>query len=939
MLRLLTKSDRFLSRTSLRRQRQRCTLTVAPFFDGILGKCTNTGASPFRRHLSSTSRTQRQPNTINLDKFTRIALDVRKNALGTLTNDQWDEILTTMLHWLQLDGVDGSNESENTHAHSMKGTAVDSADRLLQRLLAEEAARSPVSRKRSSDLSPMLLATLQAWLEVSNAFPGVSMPIERSYALWTRLCDRKNRRLWKRPLPAIEFVALVESCLTADDARSTELAVSLLVSDEILEILEAHRERLVSCFHEARRQATVLGDKMVAQRVSDVMQDLSNRLEWNELRPEILDITTEKKSNKIGLSSFEQKALQKRTLSVVQSAKLDDADVVENIFDRWKEAPGCPDGLAEALIDFFVNSNEPIKATQSLQKMLKDQSYTSTEVVGRKVEQVISLWIRSGHSDAPWRAVEILKELEPLRSEMAVEIKDSVYVNIAQLWFESDYPRAGKQAFEILSKMQTFDTATFKMSTKALLKDAFVAEDDVAALDKLARRQWPNIEVSEVSEISEHILGVLIKAKDVKRSLRFVTFMVDNGSAVSARACCSVLELFSHELDPDKLLSLLSLLEKSDAELDFRCYEIVVRSLVGMRRKHRMEEIKSALFHLFRRVGSGALEVSADALGSLIYTTIDVVLYFQRDRDALEILEAAEGNLLKGGQSGDLFPVPLKCYERITELLAAKEQTEELTKIFERVQAYQEKGYNNIFLSTNLCTQYMKVLSKRGRSSLKKREELLDDLIYRYELTQRADCKPSDRMFHGIIHTYKTNVTLENAERVTYWLDRMLQLGVETYDCFAFSSATYMLIESRAPRCFTRVQTIFEKLENAGVKPDKFILRDVLRACLRADKVERDIARVSLFKTLSKVRESKLTDLGTYEVFFRALKVCLPAKDRAKDELVSRAFELCCDDGFLSPPNTELIQGLVSANTWRKMYESSLINYEEPHEWSRNVKK
>ena len=146
---------------------------------------------------------------VALDKFTHFVLNSNKIPLGSMQEDNWLDILDAIDAWLNIGG----------------GFAVDSAERLLERLLNEHAAS--FSKKKSNLASSYsnrsaILANLQrdvlnAWIEAFHQSEGTSqLAISRAEQALSRLLDvlaMVNKSTIHSHFPIEEYITIVEGYL------------------------------------------------------------------------------------------------------------------------------------------------------------------------------------------------------------------------------------------------------------------------------------------------------------------------------------------------------------------------------------------------------------------------------------------------------------------------------------------------------------------------------------------------------------------------------------------------------------------------------------------------------------------------------------------------------------------------------------------------------
>lgn len=158
-----------------------------------LQSVTTTRIRWFSASSSSSSSTTNTSSSIDgneVEKFVKYALNRRAMPLGTMKENDWQDTWVAVEYWFQV--ASASNDDDNDRNNNVRGKrggsggggfAVDSAERLIQRLVHEKATMHPKSLVYQQYKEQIIMAQgtlLCAWLEVSQKNPSSTMALERS---------------------------------------------------------------------------------------------------------------------------------------------------------------------------------------------------------------------------------------------------------------------------------------------------------------------------------------------------------------------------------------------------------------------------------------------------------------------------------------------------------------------------------------------------------------------------------------------------------------------------------------------------------------------------------------------------------------------------------------------------------------------------------------
>jgi hypothetical protein len=921
------------------------------------------------REFSSNTTTPRQSTPTRtpsadhrereLQRLTNHILYARQTPLGTMTTEQWDDTLLAMLYWFHHDSdvdFDGLQEEDAIMASlenaPVTGFVLDVVDRLLHRLFYEHATQSVAARHRNDDLAQWTLAVLAAWLRVGQDFPTAKLPVERSDKLWAKLVQWNEQGLYKQGnLPVQELGLLVQAWLKLQSPQGTRKAAELLFSVNGNEFVRQGNHAIIPCYHQALEQSVQFAESCgdLSTTLVGRMEELSREPGWEAVKPnkEVIqsrlldDFWQTAPENQKALSSFETQTLQRNMLQRIHKAGEDDTDKVEDVIERWnaietKTDPKLTTELTHALYEYYMRIGNPRKATSWLLQL--NQMGVSYDEKSKQFERLIQLWSESDLPDAAWRSEELLPRLEELALQDGTSVGTSVYTSIARLWLDSGEARSSSKAQELISRAKTLDASLLRFSLDACLESSKISVDSITQATKQFMQLWDELDETERSNLASDTARAIARGKLAPMGIEMVQFMVKKDAVPSTAVCESLASAFSATSEPNDVIVFMDLLEECGASLSFDCYRSAIISLDGIRDKDRGHETKDMLTRLLDKVCEGKLEVSPKEIGEVIAIVLDSLAHAQSELDVMEVLRLVEEKLLTPDRVSAVSPVPLACFKSVMSVLVEKEIPSLVAEVFDRVEAYHRMGYTDLLPDANVYMLYLTALAKEGEETLDKREEVLNELIQLYESTGKQECKPMDRMFNAV-YSPTTKPTEEHVRRAVSLLDKMIALGVEIHDAYAFNTAMHLITESQTETAYKRVIDIHERMEKTGVPEDTYTLHNIVRACGRAQEQERPDALNLAMATLGEIRRTNRVDTRTYSLIFRVVGELLPSRDSEMlDPLVEAIFKLCCDDGHFSNNIRKNVKYLMSETKWNESYERHLDGgKKEPSEWSRNV--
>jgi hypothetical protein len=891
------------------------------------------------------------------------ALNTRAMPLGTMKDEQWDDAVSAMECWLQLEGQVG-------------GYAIDSGERLLQRLVYEHAVSDPKSRiyiQRTETLHMAQKALLRTWLDVSARNKKSRMALERSEKALTRLLDWRAQG-WtsskegdEQVFPIQEFLALVHGWLDLKTADGSTHAANLLLASthegKHLSMANAASE-LIPCFQKAVTQCIeIIQDDDAEIETSydsaialfDRMDFLSDQAGWENMElPEVARKAILENSifgddegsrqRKESISSFEIEVMQKRIVELVSGEA--DIQKVDRLIEKLAGAMPTAK-LCTALTDYFARIGAVERATQWLQHLDQVTMVNTgkrTELSTERFHRVLNAWSRSDTSRAAWRADELVRRMDDLESTQtaAVVVDAETYEILFSIWLESGDPAAHRKVREGFSRLLRMEkkasAKTFKLALQAS-SHATMGPKVQAIVDSLLK-QWSTFKQEDLSELFETIMESLVEqGAPVSLVQKVLQKAMSDQLSITKSICLHSLQAIKHtSRSPAETMDLLAFLGQNKVNFDLSCYQAAVQSLFKFENKSS-NEIKSILSRSFPLVTDTILAQPPEQFGYMLQDILTVFTARKMYGEAEEFLIQAENALLEQSpKDGALSPIPIACYQRMMKRnWYTKKNAPKVMDTFKRLLAFYNTGYTNLRPDREIFTSYIKSAAQivEGPEEV---ENILDDMVILFETTGDEECKPDAAIFCTVLTAWKQEAgeTDKAGERSMTLLERMLSLGVPP-DTFTINLVMHNVIKSCKEDTYTKISDLFERLKSSGLEPDSNSLHYLLDACGSA-KEEREAALRTCLETLHLIRKQQNgAESITYGMLTKVLRRLVPQGQQA-DKIAGAAFIFCCEDGLLDSQLKEHFKTLMSRHAWQQVYTSRLpAEKEEPSEWSRRL--
>lgn len=445
-----------------------------------------------------------------MDRATFFAVNPKRNPLGTMDASSFDDVQSIMSGWLRRKEWDSKLEPNATA--KLSGYSVDAAERLLQRLIDENATTKPGSiarYQRDLAIAEWQPAILNAWIHVATLQQHdrsiLAAALERGEIALGRIVEWYNLGMWfppvgtneQDPLPVPSFVRLCSLWLRLNRAdgfvRAADLLITWTEGEQESLLLDSHKSEISQCFNDAMSQCTTLLRRQDESEPYDELRkmatalvgrmDLLKEAGWDELdevtalaRKVVLvetlelpdgSITGEDKSKQ-----FEESAMFQQMTDLIRAADAADKEtILEEVIPRLIESKNMPTHLARnfstALVDFFIRVKDAKQANHWIQRLgMIDAALSHQEEDSMRFNRLLAifeLWTEKKESEkteeAIWRAEELLRRCENIESQGVNTAEGELrckgaYLKMLRLWstYRNDADLKGRKVHELFAK-------------------------------------------------------------------------------------------------------------------------------------------------------------------------------------------------------------------------------------------------------------------------------------------------------------------------------------------------------------------------------------------------------------------------------------------------------------------------------------------------------
>lgn len=875
----------------------------------------------------------------NMEGLTQKILHANITPLGTMSASLVDDAIMASQYWL----------------HVRSGYAIDSVDRLLQRLMYERASGAIAVQKRTESIADLQGKVLQSWLSLGS----FRSAIERAETILARMVEWHERGL-STHLPFPETIALVKVCLSEANYL-TNAAKQLLQWTENPD--EETSAELVPLFNAALKLCVQEEDKTTAISLSERMEKLEKEHGWQNLvidadvKKLVLEdflLTSEAKPDfqddediSSRFTPLELKLIHERFAEFLQSASEKGRPKALEIAKQMEVLPqsDLTHIVFKALVEYFVRIEDVKQATHLLQRIDIGESELSKEVVTADLfADILQLLAKSQDSDAPWRAQEVVARMEELENLELMKVTTRSYNLLCEAWVNSDEPTATQKVEAILSRMlaakvkgdisKSPDRETYTLYLRLRPKDYNLSTRAVSEIiehgDEISNEDLAIVLESMLEALAaqgeQGSASKLIHGKGNAAS-KLLHEAVGKGMHVTPTMSINALEVYRLSRQPIAVIRELEFLEAlPDIVLPLACYEIAIKTLLdapGL----PYEREEALVARTLERYSTGKLIAESHEMEMLMKRIMNELERQGRSEAVEGMLRTLERVVHSNEASVKDLRVPLECFNSAIKCWADERNVKKTEETLNRLLSYYKAGHESLLPNTSSFFMHIKCQSLEGSSNDRaaKAERILEKMCKLYESTGNDVCKPDAHCFNAVLLAWKKLGTLEAIKRSTRLLDRMLSLGVEP-EIFTFN--VVMQIVAYGPSSFAdirfgRISQLMKLMQEAGFEPNKFSYFFMLQGCASATKEERDHALSVAMDSMGRIRLSREADLGTYLAFAKAIRHLLRRERGSKsDRIAAWACLQCYQDGFLDKRNEKVFRASMSEEAWERVAKS-----------------
>lgn len=859
------------------------------------------------------------------DHVTKLVLTA---ALGTLSKTQIDAAFQMIDYWL------------NTGS----GYGVDTADRLLQRLVYEDAASPTKLRTYDASLLEWQARLLETWF-VFNDYP---LALERAENILLQLIERNYAGqafdLANNASPSDCFVRLVASWLSLPSLHSPQGALRatdlLMWWTEDLTSASSVNGSLIPLFHKALDLCIETQNRSQAQTLIVRMGELQSLEEWNGIEPqesvwrtvnEMPTFTSSPGANRPAVNfaskgstavmSAEATVLRRLFFSFLETAKPSDADKVEGFAQNYEPLAITQESKEElyfALAEYYSGVRNVTKATQWVQK-IDPSSCSNRALLEEALEFILRLWADQSSPEAPWRAHEILQRLEAIDAA-----KTASYSIVAEMWLSSSEPPAQRKGKLLLSRIaESFppgnrhpplDPHTLHIMVKypREFKNAVSLLDQtnqfMLHINNIPRRLLPETVERLLAGLAKHAYGTCVN-RVIKNPIV--------GTILTTSMCEIALRTQANSRLPKHTGYMFDYMLTNHLNLlSFHCYQETAKAVSQDMADGSLEIMKRLIRSAVERMASGDLVFEPEDFSSMI---VDVSLRLKKGKRPLElqeILTLVESLFL---QEDDLSPFDerfftIESYNHLMEAWLFGGQYDKAEETFNHALKLYRSGVSTLMPTRFTFSRFLKYHSENSKGY----EEVLrwcEKMIQIYKETKNEECKP-DIIDMNIVMRSLAQFSA-SPKQATEYFDNMLEIGVEPSN-YSFNQLLKTFLSGEDP--YRDVINVSKRMHELGVESNENTALVILDACARASFRDRELALGTATQYLGNVRRQGRPLLAHYLSYFSAVLSLLPRNDPRHEALMMSAFQLACEDGLGNTTKMHL-RSKVSNKIWKQLVE------------------
>jgi len=888
---------------------------------------------------------------LSLDKFTHFALNSRAIPLGSMEEENWLDSLDAIDAWISIGG----------------GFAIDSAERLIERLASEQAASyshekavlSSSYSNRSIILADFQRDVLNAWIEIFHKSEGNSrLAIFRAEQALFRLLELMpmvDESMMQLHFPINEYISIVQGYLQVhthydhgcEKAGKLLLELSSSNNDKWAIDTKEYGALIGPIFERCATQLLTIDSKnplvtpllktMMALKEAGVCPDMNvpratEQMIINRSR-QILGNTEE--STTAAMSSFEKEAIDNRLLDVLKRATKDDKNTIDELLQKLNATNPNSDVIV-ALIEYYVGIGDSENASRWLQKLETSFLVSSYHLV----ERVLESWMEQKGSRIPWRADEVFKavtrKIRDHDTKFVLSAKSFEF--IVGIWNTSEDQLAGKKIIDWYTEMKTLmmepTVLTLKMTLKALSTVDIDEPHQLVSNDLL--QNWESFTNEDKADIANAVLEVI---SSQKVSIEMIMALVDQFQADEILPTKSLLQYslsgVRNDASPSDVMRILNSFDSTSGSLDLSCHILAIDKLFKLN-DDSQKEIQFMYEHVMRRTVTSIDTCDPNKLSEFLYSVTAMHIHRKLYSEAEIFLKKAEDLFLSKAdtQRGHSL-IPLECYKKmIVRNWFTKKTAQKVEESFKNLMVLYRAGYSNLQPDCDLYTAYIDARAVGNKDV----EHTLDEMIENYKANGDEEMKPQSKVFNTVIFSLARNKrNIQNLyDKSIKMLDLMLDLDVEP-DIKTFNLVLNNTRKGNAKDVFKRSFMLMKMIGERNLNPDSHTLHLIIDACGAASSHDRELALKRCLSTFGEIRKQNLVGPTTYGILCKVV-YRLIARDNRADKIGASLLSMCCDDGMLTSEVRGRLNSMMSRCVWEKEYVRRLSNHGiEPADWSRNV--
>lgn len=863
-----------------------------------------------------------------IERLTKSVLKHSDTPVGTMSASVMDDTITSCEYWCKL----GS------------GYGIETADRLLRRLMYEHASGTSAALQYTAAIADLQLLVFKSWLSLGSS----RLALEKANAILLDMVQWKKEGLSTHDPFSNAFM---QECFPFPSV-ATKL---LLLRTEKPDLSTA--KELGPLFNTLLDSCVQDNDAQTATILAERMELLEKEYEWMNLEIDdnarkliiegpmaVPEESVEPSERKIKhLSSFEQQVIQERQLEFLKTATLDDKPEVLGMAAQLptlaqSEVTGS---LYRGCIDYFCKIQDAKNATLLLSRI--DTDFEKSGVFTEKLFlDVLRLWIESQERDAPFRAQELVSRMEELDNAGILNVTTRTYNLLCESWVRSSDPSAANKVADILFHMEHGDPSKAPNLETYKLYLSVWPKEDYFEVGRVLSKLGEDLGKEELSNTIENALGSLAKdtpnATPIRNqergaaALKLFLQAKSQGISVTPTMCINLMRPQPVDSIPKVLDYLESL---TDVSIPFECYASTIFLLLDARTI--FEEKKAIVSRTLKRYADGNLLAESTDIESLMTGIMQELAYQGRPSPMDAILKMFEKFKMMEGVPVEKVRIPPECYNMVLNGWMEEGDKYKFEETLNRMikddlasEACQTSLLPGV-VSIPKVFQMLLMTNSPAERIARKATVILDDMLKRSKSSGDDAWKPNEACFEHTLTALSKVGSSEAAEKARDYLTKMIRILHCQPSTSAFNKVMLAII--KAPDTsfsggdkYKRINTLWRRMKSMDVQPDVLTCKNMLTACsgvLRNDDTELIMsARSMTLQALKTIRAIGCADAGSYRlaaIAFISLLKDLAPDDR--DKIASTVCRLCYEDGFLNERNFHLFRNTMRLPVWEELAE------------------